>query len=71
LRHERSFLISALAEAWNGAADASPDAARKLNVKRDESVVENTRRKWRAGVLGATGLVGQRLVKLLADQSLV
>jgi aspartate-semialdehyde dehydrogenase len=24
-------------------------------------------RKWRAGVLGATGLVGQRLVKLLAD----
>jgi aspartate-semialdehyde dehydrogenase len=27
----------------------------------------NTPRKWRAGVLGATGLVGQRLVKLLAD----
>ena len=25
------------------------------------------KRKWRAGVLGATGLVGQRLVKLLAD----
>jgi aspartate-semialdehyde dehydrogenase len=25
------------------------------------------RKKWRAGVLGATGLVGQRLVKLLAD----
>src|SRR5258708_30276562 len=24
-------------------------------------------RKWRAGVLGATGTVGQRLVKLLAD----
>jgi aspartate-semialdehyde dehydrogenase len=24
-------------------------------------------RKWRAGVLGATGIVGQRLVKLLAD----
>src|SRR5215472_6381223 len=24
-------------------------------------------RKWRAGVLGATGMVGQRLVKLLAD----
>jgi Semialdehyde dehydrogenase, NAD binding domain len=23
-------------------------------------------KKWRAGVLGATGLVGQRLVKLLA-----
>jgi aspartate-semialdehyde dehydrogenase len=27
----------------------------------------NMPRKWRAGVLGATGLVGQRLVKLLAD----
>jgi aspartate-semialdehyde dehydrogenase len=27
----------------------------------------STSRKWRAGVLGATGLVGQRLVKLLAD----
>jgi aspartate-semialdehyde dehydrogenase len=24
-------------------------------------------RKWRAGILGATGIVGQRLVKLLAD----
>jgi len=24
-------------------------------------------KKWRAGVLGATGLVGQRLVKLLTD----
>ena len=23
--------------------------------------------KWRAGVLGATGMVGQRFVKLLAD----
>lgn len=28
---------------------------------------ENAPRKWRAGVLGATGLVGQRLVKLLAE----
>ena len=27
----------------------------------------NAPRKWRAGVLGATGLVGQRLVKLLAE----
>jgi aspartate-semialdehyde dehydrogenase len=27
----------------------------------------NARKKWRAGVLGATGLVGQRLVKLLAN----
>src|SRR5579862_6563103 len=28
---------------------------------------QNDGRKWRAGVLGATGIVGQRLVKLLAD----
>jgi aspartate-semialdehyde dehydrogenase len=28
---------------------------------------EGVVKKWRAGVLGATGLVGQRLVKLLAD----
>ena len=27
----------------------------------------NATRKWRAGVLGATGIVGQRLVKLLAE----
>jgi aspartate-semialdehyde dehydrogenase len=27
----------------------------------------NAAKKWRAGVLGATGLVGQRLVKLLSD----
>ena len=31
------------------------------------ALAANTPRKWRAGVLGATGLVGQRLVKLLAD----
>lgn len=30
------------------------------------SIPAGVRRKWRAGVLGATGLVGQRLVKLLA-----
>lgn len=28
--------------------------------------MSNTEKKWRAGVLGATGIVGQRLVKLLA-----
>ncbi|HKW56296.1 MAG TPA: aspartate-semialdehyde dehydrogenase [Candidatus Acidoferrum sp.] len=31
------------------------------------SLPGNGSRKWRVGVLGATGLVGQRLVKLLAD----
>jgi aspartate-semialdehyde dehydrogenase len=29
--------------------------------------LKTVERKWRAGVLGATGIVGQRLVKLLAD----
>jgi aspartate-semialdehyde dehydrogenase len=29
--------------------------------------IKRVRKKWRAGVLGATGLVGQRLVNLLAD----
>jgi len=29
--------------------------------------VKNMGRKWHAGVLGATGIVGQRLVKLLAE----
>src|SRR5271156_3848601 len=38
----------------------------------EELIMENplprgAAKKWRAGVLGATGLVGQRLVKLLAD----
>ncbi len=28
---------------------------------------DHPRKKWRAGVLGATGIVGQRLVQLLAD----
>ncbi len=32
----------------------------------ERAAVKNDRKKWRAGVLGATGLVGQRLVKLLA-----
>src|ERR1700758_2050245 len=29
--------------------------------------VRSVKKKWRAGVLGATGIVGQRLVKLLSD----
>jgi aspartate-semialdehyde dehydrogenase len=42
----------------SGNANA-PAAAKTLPLGRDT--------KWRAGVLGATGLVGQRIVKLLAD----
>src|SRR5271168_233669 len=33
----------------------------------ESPLAANEGRKWRAGVLGATGLVGQRIVKLLAD----
>ncbi len=29
--------------------------------------IKRVRKKWRAGILGATGIVGQRLVSLLAD----
>lgn len=32
----------------------------------DRKHVRNVKKKWRAGVLGATGIVGQRLVKLLS-----
>jgi aspartate-semialdehyde dehydrogenase len=31
------------------------------------SVLANPKHKWRAGVLGATGMVGQRIVKMLAE----
>ena len=33
----------------------------------EQKRVRNVKKKWRAGVLGATGIVGQRLVKLLAE----
>lgn len=33
----------------------------------EQKRVRNVRKKWRAGVLGATGIVGQRLVKLLSE----
>ena len=33
----------------------------------DQKRVRNVKKKWRAGVLGATGIVGQRLVKLLSE----
>jgi aspartate-semialdehyde dehydrogenase len=35
--------------------------------ERRSSAPESAARKWRVGVLGATGLVGQRLVHILAD----
>jgi len=33
----------------------------------EQKRVRNVKKKWRAGVLGATGIVGQRLVKLLSE----
>ncbi len=40
----------------------------KASVARVESAsAKGPQKKWRAGVLGATGIVGQRLVNLLAD----
>ena len=33
----------------------------------EQERVRNVKKKWRAGVLGATGIVGQRLVKLLSE----
>jgi aspartate-semialdehyde dehydrogenase len=33
----------------------------------EQKRVRSVKKKWRAGVLGATGIVGQRLVKLLSD----
>ena len=46
------------------------DFAPKRHLEYVQMLTEQTprgSRKWRAGVLGATGLVGQRLVKLLAN----
>jgi aspartate-semialdehyde dehydrogenase len=44
------------------AANAPAGPIEELNAP-----ARSVAKKWRAGVLGATGLVGQRLVKLLAD----
>lgn len=45
-----------------------PSKESRAREARNESVPpRHVRKKWRAGVLGATGIVGQRLVHLLAD----
>src|SRR5215475_13508843 len=36
-------------------------------VRDENAAARRVRKKWRAGVLGATGIVGQRLVHLLSD----
>jgi aspartate-semialdehyde dehydrogenase len=59
--------INALAQAWSGASGVSRSAAQNSPSGTANSLPAHMSRKWRAGVLGATGLVGQRLVKLLAD----
>ena len=53
--------------ASNRDAEMSSNAAPKTSANLTNSLPLNTPRRWRAGVLGATGLVGQRLVKLLAN----
>jgi aspartate-semialdehyde dehydrogenase len=47
----------------------SSENGEKSNMSQQSasSMPGGVQKKWRAGVLGATGLVGQRLVKLLAD----
>jgi len=42
-------------------------AGRESNSLADSQVPNSDGKKWRAGVLGATGVVGQRLVKLLSN----
>ena len=53
---------------------AQQDSKGKLPLRQNDSdtalpgrTVQPLAKKWRAGVLGATGLVGQRIVKLLSD----
>jgi aspartate-semialdehyde dehydrogenase len=40
---------------------------RKLEDDGGNASIKHVRKKWRAGILGATGIVGQRLVGLLAN----
>jgi len=50
-----------------GAPPRRVENATVRDAQEPNAVVRSVTKKWRAGVLGATGLVGQRLVKLLAD----
>ena len=45
----------------------SNQPAQASAVRVESAPVKGARKKWRAGVLGATGIVGQRLVNLLVD----
>ena len=45
----------------------SNQPAQASAVRVEGAPVKGAQKKWRAGVLGATGIVGQRLVNLLAD----
>jgi aspartate-semialdehyde dehydrogenase len=48
-------------------ANSSSVAIPNVTAECANSLSANMSRKWRAGVLGATGLVGQRIVQLLAN----
>jgi aspartate-semialdehyde dehydrogenase len=50
----------------SGHAQRSGDE-RMPEAGRGHASANSTSKKWRAGIVGATGIVGQRLVKLLAD----
>ena len=46
---------------------SSPRSNENFVGEEGNASVSSVKKKWRAGVLGATGIVGQRLVHLLAD----
>jgi len=46
---------------------SSPRSNDNFVGEEGNALVRSVKKKWRAGVLGATGIVGQRLVHLLAD----
>jgi len=50
----------------NGDKSGVPLQGAEVTQQRESPLPGGATKKWRAGVLGATGLVGQRLVKLLA-----
>jgi aspartate-semialdehyde dehydrogenase len=60
------FANSAPGHASDRATELSSNQLADANAVHASPVPAKMPRKWRAGVLGATGLVGQRLVKLLA-----
>src|SRR4029077_1515279 len=62
----RQFIARGPIVAWRfGMTSHRPNE--KFVGEEGNASVRSVKKKWRAGVLGATGIVGQRLVHLLAD----